>query len=235
MKKTNLFSLIVICLLVCSIKTNVSAQETRDTEEQTFGIQSAGIQVGWYNASMHYWNDTYFKNNNWKNKFEGSMEYGAFLKLHIINNLSVRTSFTYWKECVESDKIQIGGFTGNKKLETTLTSIPIDIIYQPTFLMFENFKPYVGLGGSFLFIQNKYTQIPEGVAQEEQKEQGQDYSGYFIVGIEHDIITNLSIGVEFNYVIGNYVQENKNSTGDISEKNVSLMGPKIGITLAYVF
>lgn len=236
MKKNNLFSLMVICLLVCGTFTNVSAQETTDTEQQTiFGIRSVGVQIGWYNPSMDYWNDPYFKDNNWGNKFEGSFYYGVFLDLNIINNLRVRTGFSYWKETVESGEIQIGGLMGSEKLELSLTSIPIDFIYQPTFMAFEKFRSYVGIGGSFLFIQDKYTRLPDGLPEEEVKEQGQDFTGHFILGIERPIVTHFSVGLEFNYVFGKYVQEVKSISGDITEENVSLMGPQIGITLAYTF
>jgi Outer membrane protein beta-barrel domain len=236
MKKTTKLSLMLISFLVCSIFSNVSAQETTGTTQQTnFGIRAAGMQIGWYNPSMDYWNDTYFKNNNWDNDFKGSMFYGAYFELNIINHLSARTGFSYWKETVKSGEMQIGGLTGNEKLELSLTSIPIDIIYQLDFLAFGKFKPYAGLGGSFLFVQNKFTRTLPGLPDEEIKEQGQDFTGHFILGVERQIIAHFSAGVEFNYVFGKYQQEVEKLNGDILKEDVSVSGPKIGLKLAYHF
>jgi len=222
--------------MVCGNITSVSAQETNDTEQQTtFGVHSAGIQIGWYKSSMDYWNDNYFKDNNWANKFEGSFYYGAFLDLNIIKNLRFRTGFSYWKESVESGQMQISGLMGSEKLELSLISIPIDFIYQPHFLEFEKIKPYVGIGGNFLFIQDKYTRKVDGFSDEEVKEQGQDFTGHLIVGIERPIVNHFSVGLEFNYVLGKYIQEVRRASGDITKENVSIVGPKIGLTLAYRF
>lgn len=222
--------------MVCGNIISVSAQETNDTEQQTtFGVHSVGIQVGWYKPSMDYWNDTYFNDNNWANKFEGSFYYEAFLDLNIINTLRFRTGLSYWKGSVESGQIQIGGLMGSEKLELSLISIPIDFIYQPNFLTFEKFKPYVGFGGDFLFIQDKYTRKVEGFSDEELKKQGQDFTGHLIVGIERPIVNHLSLGLEFNYVLGKYIQEVRNVDGDIIKEDVSLAGPKIGLTIAYSF
>lgn len=236
MKKSTIISLLVVCFLVCGIFTHVSAQETTGTEQQTtFGIRSVGIQIGWYNPSMDYWNDTYFKNNKWENKFKGSIYYGAFFELNIINNLRARAGFSYWKETVKSGEIQIGGLMEKKELTISLASIPIDIIYQLYFLSFEKFKPYAGIGGSFLFIQDKYIRQPNGLPKEEIKEQGQDFTGHVILGIERQIIKHFSAGLEFNYVFGKYQQEVRSPAGDIIKEDVSLSGPQIGIKLAYDF
>jgi outer membrane protein W len=236
MKLTTKFSLLLICFFVCSIFSNVSAQETTGTAQQTnFGIRAAGMQMGWYNPSMDYWNDTYFKNNKWKNDFKGSMLYGAYFELNIIDDLSARAGFSYWKETVKSGEMQIGGLTGNEKLELSLSSIPIDFIYHFDFLAFEKFKPYAGIGGSFLFIQNKFTRSLTGMPDEEIKEQGQDFVGHFLFGIEREIIEHFSAGLEFSYVFGKYDQEVEMLNGEIIKEDVSVSGPLIGIKLAYNF
>jgi len=236
MKKSTIISLSVICFFICDIYTSLHAQEATNTDEQiSFGIRSAGINIGWYKPSMNYWNDTYFINNNWENKFEGSFYYGAFFELNIINNLRARAGFSYWKETIKSGEIQFGGLLGDEKLELSLASIPVDIVYQPEFLTFEKFIPYAGIGGNFLFIQDKYTKKPNGLPEEEVKEQGQDFTGLVILGIERQIIEHFSAAIEFKYVIGKYQQEVRSPTGDIIKEDVSLSGPKIGIKLAYDF
>ena len=236
MKKSTIISLSVICFFVCGIFTNVSGQEAANTDEQTsFGIRSAGINIGWYKPSMNYWNDTYFINNNWENKFESSFYYGAFFELNIIENLRARAGTFYWKETVGSGEIQIGGLMGKEELSVSLTSISIDAIYNLQFLAFEEFKPYGGLGFNFLFIQDKFTRQPNGLPKEEIKEQGQDYSGHIILGIERPVMDHFSAGLEFKYVLGKYVQEVRDVSGNIIKEDVSLSGLQIGINLFYTF
>jgi outer membrane protein W len=236
MIKNMIKCLLVICFLLCGILASVSAQETTGSAQQTnFGIRAAGMQIGWYNPSMDYWNDTYFKNNNWDNDFKGSMFYGAYFELNIINHLSARTGFSYWKETVKSGEMQIGGLTGNEKLELSLTSIPIDIIYQLDILAFGKFKPYAGIGCSFLFIQNKFVRIPDGLPEIEIKEQGQNFSGQIFLGIDRSIIDHFSTGLEVKYSFGKYVQELRSVTSKINTEDVSLNGLSIGLKLAYNF
>ena len=236
MKRSTIISLLVLCFLICGIFTHVSGQETTGTEQQTnFGIRSAGVQFGWYNPSMDYWNDTYFKNNKWENKFNGSFYYGAFFELNIIKNLRARAGTFYWKETVVSGEIQIGGLMGKEELSVSLTSISIDAIYNLQFLAFEEFKPYGGLGFNFLFIQDKFTRSPKGLPEETVTEQGQDYSGHIILGLERPVTDHFSAGLEFKYVLGKYVQEVRDTFGNITEEDVSLSGPQIGINLFYTF
>jgi opacity protein-like surface antigen len=236
MKKSTYLGFLIVCLLVCGILTNVSAQETKATAKQTtFGIRSAGINIGWYNPSLDYWNDTYFKDNNWENSFDGSMYYGAYLHVNIIKELGVRAGLSYWKETVKSGDIVISGILATEELQLSLTSIPIDVIYQPGFVKFERFMPYAGIGGSFIFIQNKFSRTLSNLPSEETKEQGQDFAGQIILGIERPVIEHLSLGIEFNYVFGKYQQEVKQLTGEIIKKDVSVSGPKIGIKIAYDF
>jgi len=221
--------------MVCGILPSLQAQEEANTTQQTFGIRTAGITTGWYNPSMDYWNDTYFKDNDWENDFKGSIYYGAFFEVNIIKNLRARIGYTYWKETVKSGDMPIGGYTGNKKLAISLSSISIDALYNLTFLAFEKFKPYGGIGGNFVFVQDKLTRNLPDLPKESIKEQGQDFTGNIILGIERPIINHLSAGMEFNYILGKYIQKMTDDYGNTKNKDVSLSGPKIGITISYVF
>jgi len=235
MKATVKISLIVICFMVCGILPSLQAQEEANTTQQTFGIRTAGITTGWYNPSMDYWNDTYFKDNDWENDFKGSIYYGAFFEVNIIKNLRARIGYTYWKETVKSGDMPIGGYTGNKKLAISLSSISIDALYNLTFLAFEKFKPYGGIGGNFVFVQDKLTRNLPDLPKESIKEQGQDFTGNIILGIERPIINHLSAGIEFNYILGKYIQKVNDDYGNAKNKDVMLPGPKIGIIVSYVF
>jgi hypothetical protein len=184
---------------------------------------------------MNYWNDTYFKDNGWDNKFIGSVYYGAFFEVNIIKNFRARVGFSYWKETVKSGEIQIGGLLGNEKLAVSLNSISIDALYNLKFLAFEKFKLYGGIGGNFVFIQDKLTRILPDLQDETIKKQGQDVTGSIILGIERPILKHLSAGIEFNYILGKYIQKVNDQLGNSQNKDVSLSGPKIGINISCVF
>jgi hypothetical protein len=236
MKTRVKISLTVICFMVFGILTLLQAQEAINTAQQTnFGIRAAGVSAGWYNPSMDYWNDTYFKDNGWDNKFKGSAYYGAFFEVNVIKDLRARVGFSYWKETVKSGEIQIGGFTGNEKLAISHSSICIDALYNLKFLSFEKFKPYCGIGGNFVFVQAKITKNLPDLPEETTKKQGQDFTGSIILGIERPIFRHLSAGIEFNYIFGKYIQKVKDDYGNSKNNDVMLSGHKIGISIYYVF
>lgn len=236
MKNTLKISLTGICFMVLGIFTPLQAQEAADQATQTsFGIRNAGLTAGWYNPSMDYWNDTYFKENGWENSFKGSVFFGARFEVNIIQNLRARAGYTFWRESVKSGEIPIGGYTGTEKLAITLSTINIDALYDLTFLAFEKCKPYGGIGGNFVFVQDKLTRNITGLPEESVKKQGQDFTGSLILGIERPVINHLSVGIEFSYIIGKYIQEMTDDYGNIRKNDVKLTGPKIGISISYVF
>lgn len=236
MRKSVYISLALTCFMFCSLCASVSAQDTVTTIEKTrFGIHSAGISISWYNPSMSYWKNTYFQNNKWENKFKGALNYSAFLEVNLVRNLRVRVGGTYWNETVKSGPILIGMETGTGKLTTSLTTISIDVLYNLWFIAFEKFRPYAGLGGGFVFVQNKFIRLPAGFPENKITLQGQDYTGNVTVGIERPIVAGFTAAIEFKYVLGNYLQGVKDATGIITNQKVSLSGPQIGLNLYWVF
>lgn len=231
MKKDNVKFSLVLYFLFLGIPTIVFAREIQKTEK-TYGIHKINLTLGWYNPSMEYWND-YFKENQWANKFNGSVYYGGGFELNIIKNIDVRTGISSWKETVESGEILVNEIQENEELTISLTSISLDAIYNLRFLSFNQFKPYVGIGTNFLFVQEElaFKTIPD----ESIKKQGQDITGSFIAGMERSIVDHFSIGIEFQSNFGKYTQQEEDESSNIINKNVSLSGPKLGIILSYVF
>jgi len=234
MKTITKINLTAIYFLACSLLAPVHAQN-EDTARTSFGIRMAGITAGWYNPSMDYWNDTYFKEKGWENSFSGAVYLGAFLDVYVIDDFRARIGYSYWKETVKSGEIQIGGYTGNEKLALTLSTIDIDLLYELNMLAFAKCKPYAGIGGSFVFVQAELSRTITGLPDEKIKKQGQDFTGRIIVGIERPILPHLSAGLEFNYILGKYVQKVIDDYGTTQEKDVLLSGPKIGIKISYIF
>ena len=234
MKTITKISLTAICFMACSLFTSLHAQN-EDTAQTSFGIRMAGVTAGWYNPSMDYWNDTYFKDNGWENSFSGAAYYGAFIEVNVIKDLRARVGYNYWKETVKSGEIPIGGYTGSEKLAVTLSTLSIDVLYDLNLLTFWGCKPYAGIGGNFVFVQAELTRTITSLPDEEIKKQGQDYTASLIIGIERPILRHLTTGIEFNYILGKYIQKVIDVYGVTQEKDVLLSGPKIGIKISYMF
>jgi opacity protein-like surface antigen len=225
-------------LLVFSLEQNLQAQNTAgsDSGSAAFGFRSAGISIGWYKPSMNFWNDTYFADTArlWENTFKGNLFYSGFIELNIIKNLRVKASGSYWTETVKSGVIPINEVTGTEQLTTSLTSISLDVIYRLGFLSFEKFSPYAGLGGSFVFVQNKMVSTPDDNPEESSTNQGQDVTGTLIAGIERTFGNHFGAAIDFRYILGSYAQEMKDVSNNVTTHPVSLSGPQIGLSLYYI-
>jgi outer membrane protein W len=213
----------------------VSAQDSGGNENgNVFGFRSAGVNLGWYNPSMDYWNDQYFPAGKWENSFKGAMIYTGFIEINIIKNLRVKASGAYWMEKVGSGAIKVGEVNGTEQITTSLTILSLDALYRFSFLTFAGISPYAGVGGSYVMIQNKFLRQPNGYEEENYTNQGQDMLGTLTLGLEKVVAQHFGIAIDFRYVIGNYTQEMKDTQGTITSHPVSLTGPQIGINLSYI-
>lgn len=213
----------------------VSAQDSDGAlNNKGFGFRSAGVNLGWYNPSMSYWNDEYFPAGKWENSFKGAMIYTGFLEISVIRDLRIKASGSYWTARVNSGPIKVGEVDGTEQLTTSLTILSLDALYRFSFLTFAGISPYAGVGGSYVMIQNKFLRQPNGYEEENYTNQGQDMLGTVSLGLEKVIADHFGIALDFRYVIGNYTQEMKDTKGVVTSHPVSLSGPQIGINLSYI-
>ncbi|MEI6434096.1 MAG: hypothetical protein WCP32_04565 [Bacteroidota bacterium] len=228
------FCLIIGLIVFISGKQTVLSQESAQSNKTRFGFRSAGISVGWFKPAMKYWNSTYFTDNNWENKFKGTFSYTIFFELNLVSNLRLKASGSYWSEKVNSGVIPLSEVMGSEQLTTSLTFFSVDVIYRMSFLSFEKFSPYIGIGGSFVLVQNKLIRSPEGSTEEQLINKGQDVTGTAIVGIERKFGKHFAAAIDFRYVFGSYSQEMTDVNNIVTSHPVSLSGPQIGINLYYV-
>jgi len=81
MIKNTLKGLLVLCFILPTTSVFIQAQEIAKEDKQTnSGIHIICLTSGWYNPAMNFWNN-YFKENQWSNRFQGSMYYGGFFQL----------------------------------------------------------------------------------------------------------------------------------------------------------
>jgi len=218
----------LVVFLFCIV--NLSAQE-----ERGFGIKDVGLNLGWYNPSLDYWkNDSEFREAD----FEGAFEVRGYVEVFLAGDITGRLGVGFWQTNVE-EKLQGFGLT-----TWSLTGYPLsaDLLYYPKALRFSVISPYIGAGGEFLMLQQKL--------RFDQKENPDPVSGSSalfngIVGFETKLSNQFSLDLEFNYKVGNYSQDfniqvlnpddPENPLTKTVTEDISLSGPKIGLTLKYLF
>jgi hypothetical protein len=217
-----------IVLMLCLISLNAQ-------EERGFGIKDVGLNLGWYNPSLDYWkNDSEFREAD----FEGAFEVKGYVEAFLAGGLNGRLGVGFWQTNVEED-LQGFGLT-----TWTLTGYPlsVDLLYFPNALRFSVISPYIGAGGEFLMLQQKLR-----FDQKENPNPVKGSSALFngIFGFETKLSDQFSLDLEFNYKFGKYSQDfnvqepnpddPENPFTKMVTEDISLTGPKIGLTLKYLF
>jgi len=226
--------LIVITLSLSFFTETIIGQEAND-KKSSFSINSVGISLGWYNPSLDYWkNNSEFKDAS----FNGAIDVKGFLEMQIIKNLHGQIGIGYWQSSVEDD---LQGF-GNTKLLLTGVPISLDILYQIEPIRFSVFTPYVGLGGDYTFVQYKLSFEQKN---DPDPANGSTFLGDAVIGLNAKLSKSFAVDLEFSYKFGSYKQEFKiedidpedpdNPTYEIVEEDISLSGPRIGISFKYLF
>lgn len=219
-----------IFLLVILLNTVLYSQEEKVTSGK-FGLHSAGVSLGWYNPSMDYWKTkSEFKDAG----FSGALEVNSFADFRIISNLHGKIGLGYWQESV-NDSLQNFGST-----TLLLTGVPvsIDFCYKIEPLEISLFTPYIGAGGEFLFVQHK---MKFDLNDDPPAKTGSTVMGHLIAGIETKLSDQFAIDIDLKYKFGNYKQDFKIENpenpdeSEIVTETISLNGPRIGLTLRYIF
>jgi hypothetical protein len=212
--------IISLTILIFSI-WNTSAQKW---EKYSISLSSASLSAGWYKPSMNYWNNTFLPNANTSDKFGGNIMYSTNLSFDLPLNTGARIGAWYWQDDVN------GGNGGSfNTLKINFTGISIGAFYKYRQGIYWEIKPYAGIDGSFLIIQDKYD-----VSGTISKKSGNDVVFTPFLGIERIFYNKIVLGVEYGYVLGHYRQDVATTSGTTNPK-VSVNGHKIGITLGYKF
>lgn len=198
-------------------------------------ISGAGLNIGWYNPSLDYWQK---KSDFQHADFGGAISVRAFIDARLAGDLHAVLGMGYWQESVEED---LQGF-GNTRLLLTGYPFSLDLVYYITPAQFSVVTPYVGLGGEFLIVQHQL--------QFEEKDDpgintGTTALGRGIAGLQARVSPQFALALDFNYKLGGYKQDfNKEipnpdpeqpPTIEVVTEDISLDGPRIGLTLKYLF
>ena len=232
MKTNKILFIVIIGLFVFFNHCNVYGQD--EDNNSAFRIYSADISIGYYNPSMDYWNNEYFKEMKWENKFTGNITFAGDISLLLLKNTCLTIGYSYWNEKVKSGNIVQNNSIINEDIQLTLSNINIGIRYYPLFIRFDEFKPYFGLNGSIIFIRNNFT-VTDGLTESSSiTNYGQDYSGNISLGIERTIYKSFGMGIDCGYSFGKYTQKVTIDNVE-SEKDVSLNGFTANLHLIYFF
>ncbi len=199
-----------------------------------FNFHSAGVNIGWYNPSMDYWNESSTFSLG-EEEFGGAFTAGVNLQYSVIYPLHVRLEGSYWSDSIERTNFETGTGILSKKLSVRFIGISGSVISDIPFLTFPFLGTYAGAGGGYYFIHTESDQKLIDGSGTELTNDGQDYIWHFLLGVEKSFLDYFAAGLEFRYNLGNYTQEVRDGLGNIIDEEVSLNGPKITLNLNYIF
>jgi opacity protein-like surface antigen len=225
--------IIFLVLILSALAINSFAQ----TQDSTFlnmpakkmnsgsiSLQSVSIFAGTYNPEMDYFNNVFLPAAHTSERFSGNMIYGANLSLSLPYNLGARIGAWYW-----ADEVAGQSSSAFSKLKVSLTGLSIGGFYTYN-KGFYGLKPYAGIDGSFLSIQDKYDAYGTVV-----KKSGNDFVWTPFIGMNYDISKKVIIGLEYGYVIGNYIQDVQTATNPEEKAEIGINGSKIQLSIGYKF
>lgn len=213
--------IIIFLTIVLFSTVNLSAQEV---EKSAVSISSVSISAGWYKPSMKYWNNTFLPNANTADRFQGDLLFSGNISLDLPLNLGARAGVWYWNQEVYGKR---GGVFNTLNIDFTGFSVGAFYKYRQGLLW--DIRPYVGIDGSCLLIQDTYN-----VSEIVNKKSGNDIVCTPFIGIERVFDNNIVWGIEYGYFLGSYKQDVETSTGH-SNANISIKGSRIQFTVGYKF
>lgn len=221
---------VFLVLIACCMFTGVQSQTNN-----ALSLKSAGLDLGLYNPELDYWKKiSGFKDAD----FTGAFHAGGFVELNVISDLSARFGLGFWQQTADGD---LDGF-GETTWSLTGFPISLDLIYYATPLGFSVVTPFIGAGGEYLPLQQKL--------RFDQKDDPDPVNGSTalfrgILGLEVKLSEQFAVDIGLNYKLGTYEQDfnimlpnpddPENPIPSEITEEISLSGPKFGITLKYLF
>ncbi|MGD8777883.1 MAG: outer membrane beta-barrel protein [Ignavibacteria bacterium] len=196
--------------------------------------RSIGVDVGWYKPSMDYWNDNSSfaeGDENFGGDFTGRLN----IQANIIDPLRVKLGAEYWNESINRQNFPASVGLDNNKLSIRLIGLTGSAIVDFPLFNIQALQTYIGVGGGYYFIQKKVETAFTNGTSAEDTDDGRDFIWHTLIGVEKELFSNFSAGLEFRYLLGDYTQQLEDVYGNVSDENVSLSGPEITLTFNYLF
>ena len=223
--------IILIVSILCFSALNMFAQNQDSTRVGStpkkgmdrITLSSISISAGYYKPSMNYWNNSFLPVANTSERFGGSSILGCNVSFDFPLNLGIRIGAWYW-----GDKVNGVTASSFNSLKVNFTSILAGVYYTYD-KGFYGLKPYFGIDGNYLMIQDKYD-TNESVVNKS----GNDVVFTPFIGINKVISDKILIGIEYGYFMGSYIQDVQITSGT-SGADVDIKGSKIQFTIGYKF
>ncbi|MCF8366821.1 MAG: hypothetical protein K9H16_13620 [Bacteroidales bacterium] len=226
----------MVMFLLLFFALGLNAQDKRN-ERQKFKFKSFGLSMGVYDPGLEYWkSDT---NSQFKNAdFSTNIFVNGFVEYTIFNDLVGKIAIGYWQTRAETKIPKYGKTT----MLLTGTPVMLDLIYYASPARVAFITPYIGMGGELLFIQYGLD-----FEDKDNPDPVNGTTGLFsgLLGIQMQLSKQFSIDLFAEYKSGEYqqsfIREVSNPDPEVPSYEaeftefISLSGPKIGISLKYLF
>ena len=202
-----------------------------------FKFRSFGLSMGIYQPDLDYWkNDdgSDFRNSD----FNTILFVEGFAEFKLIKDLTAKAGIGFWQARSETTIPTYG------KTQLLLNGYPIsfDIRYYASPLQFAFITPYVGVGGELLLISY---QLDFKKKENPDPSNGSSILGSATLGLQMKLSRNFAFDLFADYKLGSYQQAflvevpnpdpNHPSAEDEITRDISLSGPRLGISLKYLF
>lgn len=227
------FGLVLCFIFVCFVGTLTAQEEKRES----FKLRSFGLSLGVYEPELDYWkNDTTSRFND--AEFSTNIFASGFVELTIVKDIVAQAGIGYWQTRAETTIPKFGKTT----MLLTGTPLSLDLIYYASPLQLIFVTPYAGVGGELVLIQYSLD-----FADKENPDPVNGSTGMLsgLFGLELAFSKHFSVDLFAEYKLGEYQQSfvrqvpNPDPSMPDAEtevtEDISLTGPKLGITLKYLF
>lgn len=227
----------LIIMMICQMILLGGTIAGQDREQENFKLHSFGLSLGVYDPELDYWKsdtNSQFRNANFSTNIFAS----GFVELTIVKNLVAKAGLEYWQTRAETKIPKFGKTT----MLLTGTPLSLDLIYYISPLRLGFVIPYAGVGGELVFLQYSL--------DFEDKENPDPVNGSSallsgVAGIELAFSEHFAVDLFAEIKQGEYqqsfVRQVQNPDPDMPgaemavTEDISLSGPKVGITLKYIF
>lgn len=218
-------------MLMLAIAGTATAQDTTN-----FRFKGFGLAMGIYQPELDYWkNDTAspFRNSD----FSTTLFVEGFAEFRLLKDLTVKAGIGFWQARAETTIPTYG------KTQLLLNGYPIslDLRYYASPLQVAFITPYVGVGGELVLINY---QLDFADKDDPDPSNGSSILGSATIGLELKLSRNFTFDLFADYKLGDYEQAflvvtnpgpDQPSSADEITRDISLSGPRLGISLKYLF
>ncbi|NCU35840.1 hypothetical protein EOM75_07450 [Candidatus Falkowbacteria bacterium] len=235
--RNTIFQTTFIFVFSAMLMLTIAGTATAQQDTANFRFKGFGLAMGIYQPELDYWkNDTAspFRNSD----FSTILFVEGFAEFRLIKDLTAKAGIGYWQARAETTIPTYG------KTQLLLNGYPIslDVRYYASPLQFAFITPYVGVGGELVLISYR---LDFADKDDPDPTNGSSLLGSATLGLQLKLSRNFAFDIFADYKLGNYQQAflvevpnpdpgQPSAEAEIT-RDISLSGPRLGISLKYLF